>query len=397
MSSQLSFDVSSKSETVLNVVLTTFYVREMALKLNEILRFDSFTFPLAVLYFIFAIVTSIQIIRLICYRHRILSFQFGFLTMCTLWCILRAIYFSFYGYWAFDLKLGLALYWFPINIQLATFLFLVMFFMAVVHKDNWEAKYKKRAALVFIGLNVFFLVLFIVSFVVMKSMVLQPLNQPHRLLPWINTVRKSFSAALFLLLFTILGIYAYKVRQYIKRSKGPIPQLQGIGVRKLTAVTWALVILFTTRCASDFVCVFMDDCALSVGEYHVGLPTFGQLTTNWLEDVVSFMLYVLWEIVPAFMVTALFWRIPSTSPQHLKSQYQFYSSINSVSSLHEVSLFSSASVFQNPKRYDSDEETASLLRSAPTGHAPLSFKRLVTPLPNSLGGYTAYSTSQQSE
>jgi hypothetical protein len=50
-------------------------------------------------------------------RHKILSFQFGFLVMCTLWCLLRAVYFCFYGYWAFDLKLGIALYWYSLSLS----------------------------------------------------------------------------------------------------------------------------------------------------------------------------------------------------------------------------------------------------------------------------------------
>jgi hypothetical protein len=56
-----------------------------------------------------------------------------------------------------------------------------------------------------------------------------------------------------------------------------------------------------------------------------------------------------------------------------------------------------ASVFKNPKRYDSDDETVGLLSTVPPENTPLSFSRKILPLPNSLGGYTAYPTSNQSD
>lgn len=50
---------------------------------------------------------------------------------------------------------------FPINIQFATFLFLVLFFVAVIHKKTWEESWKKKATFLFIFVNITLLALFL--------------------------------------------------------------------------------------------------------------------------------------------------------------------------------------------------------------------------------------------
>jgi hypothetical protein len=270
-----------------------------------------------------------------------------------------------------ELKIGIALYWFPINIQFATFLFLVLFFVAVIHKKTWEESWKKKATFLFIFVNITLLALFLVSlFFGVRTMALQPINGP-RLPPWINKARELFSAGVFFILMAVVAGYGHRVRRLMLNAKNQIPQLQSISVTKLTTVVILLVVIFTSRSIVDFVCVLSDDCSFNLGEYKIHMPTFGNLMDNWVEDLLTCFLYFVWEIAPAIIVLLLFYKIPSASPRPvikannstpLNYPRLFKSPLPFVNNP-EVDLGQSAQVFRNPLRYDSDDEAGSLMGS----------------------------------
>jgi len=190
----------------------------------------------------------------------------------------------------------------------------------------------------------------------------------------------------------VMGGCGLKVRKLLIKAKTQVPQLQGISIGKITIVTVMLFMIFISRSMADFVCFFYDDCHLTIGDFRISLPNFGTTFNNWLEDLITCILFIIWEIIPAIAVLLLFWRIPATSKLPLKPRsmsYPYYSSINdSPSSTTRYSvdnlLSQSANVFKNPQRYDSDEETSSSL-------LPDSQKE-VSPTYGSFA-YTPYSTS----
>ncbi len=81
-----------------------------------------------------------QIIRTIYYKHKKLSFHFGFLILCFLWMTLRVIYWFMPETSCFILFL----YWLPICIEFATFSLLLVFFTYALNSTEWNTPLIRR-------------------------------------------------------------------------------------------------------------------------------------------------------------------------------------------------------------------------------------------------------------
>lgn len=96
------------------------------------------SFTLAVLYGSICVASGVQSARILLNRHSITSFQFAFHILCFLWTSLRTTFFASTA--PLPRTLTLLIYWFPIDIQFATFSLMVVFYAYVIYKREWESK-----------------------------------------------------------------------------------------------------------------------------------------------------------------------------------------------------------------------------------------------------------------
>jgi len=217
----------------------------------------------------------------------------------------------------------------------------------VLNKSIWR-KIRRRVTIMYVVTNIILVVIFIASVIEgSRVLKLQPLTKPRVEEIWFADARQIFIAILFLVLVVLLSYYGMKVRQLMSDTN-QIPQIQSISRRTITISTALIFIIFTSRSMYDILTVIQPSIQLHFGG-----------TNKWFEELLASVLYFIWEIIPTLMVLTLFWRIPrSTKRNSSLVSYPFSRSINN--DLPADHLLSHpkylAHLFQDPKRYDSDEE-----------------------------------------
>lgn len=101
----------------------------------------SLTVVFTTLYALLFLLIWMQLILILVYKHRRISYQTAFLYICLLWAALRTVLFSFYfndSFKANNLNLFLKwlLYSFPIILQFCTLSLLALYFSKVSAKLN---------------------------------------------------------------------------------------------------------------------------------------------------------------------------------------------------------------------------------------------------------------------
>lgn len=204
-------------------------------------------------------------------------------------------------------------------------------------------------------------------------------NKPEDLPTWLTVVGQTFVGGMFFCLIIILAIYGYKASKSIRSSNANIllPLLaktdSSLGIVVITTV---IAILYTTRFIYDVVTAIP-----SMSSWRVAI----QPCTHDSAHIFIFLAWFLWEITPSSLVLFFFWRIPQTHKVRslLKKKggniipHRLY--INGGShhfttdgteqqhpSFLEPFFHSGrmSHLFDDPRRYDSDEESASSLRSS---------------------------------
>jgi len=258
--------------------------------------FKSYSFPLSLLYLSITIISIVQMFRIACYRHKLLSFQFGFVVLTIIWGSTRIYFFFFEKIWFHNLfKLSTALYWVSINFQFATFLFLVMFFISIVHKNDW-IKVKKIVTTLYFIVNSVLATIFIVSYVKgMNSIQLQPIDKPQ--IPiWISKFRSIYTASVFGMITILLIIYGSCAGYMIYKENKRI--VQRISFKKILFISFTLCFCFSTRCCYDLLSASSDKYMMNFSDF-IGEGGY-----------IVFILFTIWEIIPNLLVLFLFWNIP---------------------------------------------------------------------------------------
>jgi len=99
--------------------------------------------PLLVgLYFLLIILASYQILLNYYHGHKLMSFNFGFLGLCVMFCVFRVVF------WLSDTSTYVSyhlVFWYPINIQFGMFYLLMLYLMRLVRlsEGSWNIKRKK--------------------------------------------------------------------------------------------------------------------------------------------------------------------------------------------------------------------------------------------------------------
>eukprot|EP01114_Cavostelium_apophysatum_P014965 TRINITY_DN3994_c0_g1_i1.p1 TRINITY_DN3994_c0_g1~~TRINITY_DN3994_c0_g1_i1.p1 ORF type:complete len:356 (-),score=63.33 TRINITY_DN3994_c0_g1_i1:291-1358(-) len=348
---------------------------------------DSFNYniALAILYGILFLFEIIQFFRIVYYRHKFRSFQVAFLFLCWFWALLRIIFFSAFINidWTEDSAwLYLIVYWLPINVEFATFSLLVVYYAHLQHKQKTEWWNFKRKYIITYSLvnGAFFVVEGVL--VVLGIFYDKKTNEPS----WLKAAHRLFSAVVFLLLMAVIGFYTWRIRKFMFETKNQPKLLAKLSPRKIILVSVSLFVIFTARAIYDFVTVIDENIILNVSKDHEK------------EEAVPVLVIVAFEILPTILVLILFGQVKSTTLGVLHKKPVFLHDGRNALYNKNDSLRGStgqllrSDIFNNPRRYDSDEETP--FKSSPSPNSSMgSYGTLnaiapyyATPVGNSLNG-----------
>mmetsp|Transcript_6985 Transcript_6985/g.17656 ORF Transcript_6985/g.17656 Transcript_6985/m.17656 type:complete len:391 (+) Transcript_6985:403-1575(+) len=313
----------------------------------------SCTFVLAVLYTILAVICCYQIGRIFYYRHRLLSFHSMFLHLCLLLCILRFTLFYFY-FFISDLPVFL-LYRIPFTIVIATFTLVVFYYASVVYRRRWEST-PWIFFLVYGSINLVFLIF---------SIVIGVFEWKYEAVDW-PLWFAIFYVFPYILMFGSLALsLAFFGWKIINRYKKGYPRQWKASSIKVVVVTTALATIFTLRAVLAIV-NSLDTLSIEA------------LNVNGIAaNIMGVAVLIFFELLPCLLVVFLFWKVTTSSlvSHHASStadQQPLLFKDNAVSYAHTPTSLSSGrtSLFNNPQRYDSDEEETEESASVSISHRP---------------------------
>jgi len=338
----------------------------------NIISVASYNFALFILYLLLVCFIVLQLGRIIYYRHKIRSFQAGFLIQCFFWALLRAIFFLLSDFLSSTNWLLLFIFWIPINIQFSTFSLLVVYYAYLnpLHEVKAEMrKFKRFYFTVWFVTNIVFFIGTLVGIILGVKYDDPYENEPD----WLTAAHGYFTGSVFLVLVIVMAYHAFKVFHLIRQ--GPRSKLLAkISLNKIAFVTLALFLLFMSRSSYDFIVA-------------AGISASYNLSPSMNKPLFSFVIFVAWEIIPTILVLVLFGTVNSTTlgafgnlcpcfkrhndlTPYASVKYQSLNQDpgeNMQSSLHKAQLVN------DPKHYDSDNDSFSQGTSPLSGVSPSSF------------------------
>uniref|UniRef100_A0AAY4EK03 Integral membrane protein GPR137B n=1 Tax=Denticeps clupeoides TaxID=299321 RepID=A0AAY4EK03_9TELE len=278
------------------------------------------------------------------YRHKRFSYQTAFLFLCLLWAALRAVLFSFYfrdcvtantlGPFTFWL-----LYCCPVCLQFFTLSLMNLYCAQVFFKAKSKyfpelLKYKVPLYLVFVGISLLFLLVNLVCALLVKTSDMQ--------VKTIVLVRVTINDTLFVLCAVSLSVCLYKVA---KMSLASIYlESKGTSVCQVTLIGVMVVLLYASRACYNLVVLALTDIeninSFDYDWYNVSDQADLRSTLGDAGYIVFGVILFVWELLPTSLVV-YFFRVRNTGsavPSHVFSNRRYF--------------------FDNPKRYDSDDDLA---------------------------------------
>jgi len=295
-----------------------------------------------------------QLFRIFYYRHKKQSFQVGFLSLCFFWNLLRILFFA----WLLNTSsktLIVIAYWVPINIQFATFSLLVVYYAHLHHtqKSEWYAL-KRRYVSLYIVLNVLFFILAAVWIGLGLHYDQNTGDHDEKEPPWLNKIHSAFTGLVFLLLSCVTGYHGWKAAGLMRHTDYAQPKLVGqISYPRILTIAFLLFLVFTVRCIYDL--LLTTSLVQKYVEVEGGISTGAGFT---------FLIFFSFEIIPCFLVMLLFGHVRSTtlgvfSRSANKAQpniHNFNRQANLVIQTDSKAQLLKPDLFNNPLRYDSDDE-----------------------------------------
>jgi len=156
------------------------------------------------------------------------------------------------------------------------------------------------------------------------------------------------------LLVFILGAYTYKLYLLSKYDDRILVQPNVITTKKLVYLTTIITLLLASRCIYDIL-VLSDSNTRTEIETDKDLP------------YIAFFLYILWETLPTNLILFVFRRIPRTSVVRFPRLFGCNRNIQEEEEDHPITHAPvnytptpiKDNFFNNPRRYESDEEEES--------------------------------------
>lgn len=330
-----------------------------------------------VLYSFLFVFVYLQLWLILHYGHKRFSYQCVFLFLCLLWAALRTTLFSFYfqnvvqanqlqpmAYWL--------LYCCPVCLQFFTLCLLNLYFTQVMFKAKAKYspelnKYKVRLRLFFLSLSIFFLVVNLTCALLVQGALERSESPSDATIRHAVLARVLVNDGLFVLCAISLAVCIFKIAKM--SSANVYLESKGTSVCQATAVGAVVILLYTSRACYNLVVVSLslqdNPSPFNYGWYSVS----DQSDVQEGEAYIIFgIILFFWELLPTSLVV-VFFRVQKPN-QNLAPGGM----INS------HSFSSRAYFFDNPRRYDSDDDLsrsvnsradrASLLSSTPQMAAP---------------------------
>ncbi|CAL8283488.1 unnamed protein product [Gadus morhua 'NCC'] len=337
------------------------------------------TIVYTLLYTFLFVFVYVQLWLILHHGHKRFSYQSVLLFLCLLWAALRTTLFSFYfenvsqanrlqpfPYWL--------LYCCPVCLQFFTLCLLNLYFTQVMFKAKAKyspelTKYKVPLRLVFLCLSVLFLVVNLTCALLIQSA--EQRADPASA----GGVRRAVLArvlvndSLFVLCAVSLSVCIFRIAKM--SSANVYLESKGTSVRQATAIGSLIILLFTSRACYNLAVVVLAPegpaTPFSYGWFSVSDQADVQQVSG--ETYVVFgVVLLLWELLPTSLLVGFF-RVQQPNLNLAPGGM-----INS------QSFSSRAYLFDNPRRYDSEDDLtrsitsrsdrASLLSTAPQTGPP---------------------------
>jgi len=303
----------------------------------------SSNFGLFILYFFLVLFIGLQLVRIAYYRHKIMSFKVGFLIQCFVSAFLRSLFFLIADYMIDIPWLYIFVYFMPINIQYSTFSLLVVYYGHLQHKQKEEWYSLKRRYFAFwIFTNILFLILAFVwiSFDVKYN----ESNSDDR--SWLIDFQSYFTGTIFFGLSVVLAWHSWKVSNLMKEAKGTQTKLLAkVSWYKTLIIAISLFLIFTSRSLYDFISGTDTDLSVDLS------------SESTAQSLFVFVAFSFWEVVPIILVLILFGNVsPTTLGAFSRTENSKVGPFLFPKNNDNQDTLLKAHLFNDPKRYDSDDE-----------------------------------------
>ncbi|KAM9559349.1 G protein-coupled receptor 137Ba isoform 1-T1 [Salvelinus alpinus] len=300
-----------------------------------------------VFYFLLFLFIYLQLWMVLRYKHKRFSYQTVFLFLCLLWAALRAVLFSFYfrnfvtantlGPFPFWL-----LYCCPVCLQFFTLSLMNLYFVQVVFKAKSKyapelLKYRLPLYLLFLSISMVFLVVNLTCALLVRMSSTKAQT--------IVLIRVAINDTLFVLCAISLSICLYKIA---KMSLANIYlESKGTSLCQVTAIGATVTLLYTSRACYNLLVLALTNVksinSFDYDWYNVSDQADLQLTLGDAGYIVFGVILFVWELLPTSLVV-YFFRV--RQPNQDKSGTGLPGHVFS----------SRAYFFDNPQRYDSDDD-----------------------------------------
>uniref|UniRef100_H2U938 G protein-coupled receptor 137B n=1 Tax=Takifugu rubripes TaxID=31033 RepID=H2U938_TAKRU len=301
-----------------------------------------------VFYSLLFIFVYIQLWLVLRYRHKRFSYQTAFLSLCLLWAALRTVLFSFYfenfvsantlGPFPFWL-----LYCFPVCLQFFTLSLMNLYFAQVIFKAKSKfapelLRFRLPMYLLFLFVSLLFLVVNLVCALLVRT----SSTDTHAIV----LVRVAINDTLFVLSAVSLSVCLYKIA---KMSLANIYlESKGTSVCQVTGVGAVVILLYSSRACYNLVVLGLSNKSINSFDYdwyNVSDQADLQLTLGDTGYIVFGVVLFVWELLPTSLLV-FFFRVRQPTLDQSSSGLPGH-------------IFSSRSYFfDNPRRYDSDDDLA---------------------------------------
>ncbi|KAM3849223.1 integral membrane protein GPR137C [Diretmus argenteus] len=315
----------------------------------------SLTVLYTVLYCLLFVFVYLQLWLILHYGHKRFSFQSVFLFLCLLWAALRTTLFSFYfrnvvqanrlqplAYWL--------LYCCPVCLQFFTLCLLNLYFTQVMFKAKAKyspelTKYKVPLRLFFLCLSIFFLVVNLTCALLVQGALERSESPSEGGVRHAVLARVLINDSLFVLCAVSLAVCIFKIAKM--SSANVYLESKGTSVCQATAVGAVVILLYTSRACYNLVVVSLSP------QDRPNPFTYGWYSVSDQADVQE----ISGETYIVFGIILLFWELLPTSLMVVFFRVQRPNqNLTPGGMINSHSFSSRAYFFDNPRRYDSDDD-----------------------------------------
>ncbi|XP_062237002.1 integral membrane protein GPR137C [Platichthys flesus] len=322
----------------------------------------SLTTVYTVLYSVLFLFVYLQLWLILHYGHKRFSFQSVFLFLCLLWAALRTTLFSFYfrnvlqanqlqpmAYWL--------LYCCPVCLQFFTLCLLNLYFTQVMFKAKAKyspelTKYKVLLRLFFLCLSIFFLVVNLTCALLVQGALERSESPSDGGIRHAVLARVLISDSLFVLCAVSLAVCIFKIAKM--SSANVYLESKGTSVCQATAVGAVVILLFTSRACYNLVVVVLSpedrpnpfNCGWYSGSDQADMQEISG-EAYIVFGIISFF----WELLPTSLVV-VFFRVQRPNQN-----------LTAGGMINSHSFGSRTYFFDNPRRYDSDDDLSRSINS----------------------------------